>query len=42
MSLEQQPRPTSIGEVLEYLGRVSLRQQPMVGLCSASPTWSRR
>jgi GAF domain-containing protein len=38
MSLEQQPRPpstgevTSIGEVLEYLGQVSLRDQPMVGL----------
>jgi GAF domain-containing protein len=32
MSLEQQPQPSSIGEVLEYLGRVPERGQPMMGL----------
>ncbi|MEX5717793.1 GAF and ANTAR domain-containing protein [Geodermatophilus maliterrae] len=32
MSPEQQPHPSTVGEVLEYLGRPSLRQQPMEGL----------
>ena len=32
MSPEQQPQPSTVGEVLEYLGRPSLREQPMEGL----------
>ena len=32
MSPEQQPQPSSVGAVLEYLGRSSLREQPMEGL----------
>jgi GAF domain-containing protein len=32
MSLEQRPEPSSIGELVEYLGQVSEREQPMVGL----------
>ena len=31
MSLEQQPQPSSVGEVLEYLGRPSIHRQPMAG-----------
>jgi GAF domain-containing protein len=32
MSPEQQPQPSSLGEVLEYLSRSSPREQPMEGL----------
>ena len=32
MFLEPQPRPSSLGDVLEYLVRQSLHEQPMVGL----------
>ena len=32
MSPEQQPQPSSVGQVLDYLGRSTNRRQPMVGL----------
>ncbi len=32
MLFEPQPRPSSLDDVLEYLGRQSLHEQPMVGL----------
>jgi GAF domain-containing protein len=32
MSREREPQPAGLGDVLEYLGRLSLREQPMVGL----------
>ncbi len=32
MSPEQEPQPSTVGEVLEYLGRSSLRERPMEGL----------
>jgi GAF domain-containing protein len=32
MSPERQPQPSTVGEVLEYLSRLSLREQPMEGL----------
>jgi GAF domain-containing protein len=32
MSPEWQPQPSTVGEVLEYLSRSSLREQPMEGL----------
>lgn len=32
MSPERQPQPSTVGEVLEYLSRLSLPEQPMEGL----------